>query len=277
MTIWKKTIISLQNISYKNVEIIIVNDGSEDPHSLNKLKTIEENYPVKVFNNQNMGLANTRNFGAQNSKGEFLAFLDADDTVSPDYYSRSIEVLKHYQNVSFVGCWAKYFGESEVIWPTFNPEPPYLLTHNMVNSSALIYKRQDFINYGLNDPKMIYGMEDYESVISMVMNGARGVTFPELWWQYRIRKGSMAQSFTKNKQLFLYRLIAKKHQNSIGKYSMDVINLLNHNGPGIYYNNPTVELDIRSRLNHKLKNLIKKNPIIRRGAKRVFRLLNNQG
>lgn len=269
------TIISLNKIDYKNTEIIIINDGSTDKASVEKLKEVEKKYSVIVYTNQNQGLSETRNFGARKSKGEYLAFLDADDTVSSEYYSKSIQVLDHYSNVSFVGCWAQYFGESDSTWPTFNPEPPYLLTHNVINSSALVYKREDFLSFGLNDSKMLYGMEDYDSVISMVKNGARGVTFPELWWQYRIRKNSMAQSFTKNKELFLYRLIAKKHSSFINQYGTETINLLNHNGPGIYFNNPTVELELSNRLNQKLKSMIKRNPIIRDFAKKLFRLLNN--
>lgn len=271
----EETVESLQKISYDLTEILIVDDGSTDEHSIKTLERIEKHYPVQVLRKDNTGLSDTRNFGALKSRGDFLAFLDADDLVSSNYYEKSIQILKHYSNISFVGCWAQYFGESAQVWPTFNPEPPYLLTHNMINSSALIYKRSDFINFGMNDPKMIYGMEDYDSVISMVKQGARGVSIPELWWQYRIRKDSMAQSFTKNKELFLYRLMTEKHQKFMETYSSEIINLLNHNGPGIYFNNPTKKLDISNRLNQKLLMMIKKSPIIRKFAKKVFRILNN--
>jgi hypothetical protein len=123
-------------------------------------------------------------------------------------------------------------------------------------------------------------MEDYDSVINMTKNGARGVAFPELWWQYRIRNDSMAQSFTKNKELYLYRLISKKHKEFFKEYGEELVNLLNHNGSGIYFNNPTWPIeDDKTRLisikNQKIVTLIKKNKALRFFAKKIYNKLNN--
>ncbi len=272
------TLNSLEKISYNSIEIIVVNDGSSEEDSIQKLQEIEQKYNITVYHKENEGLSLTRNYGADKAKGEFLAFLDADDTVSPDYYSRAIEVLKQYENVSFVGCWAQYFGESKSTWPTFNPEPPYLLVHNMINSSALIYKKVDFLAFGKNDPALIYGMEDYDSVISMVKNGARGVAFPELWWQYRIRSNSMAQAFNKNKELYLYSVISERHQPLFQAYGNKISNLLNQNGPGINYDNPTWGMTGFSNnhwlLKGKVISVLKRNNTLRLIAKRMYRVLN---
>ncbi|RFC55953.1 glycosyltransferase [Brumimicrobium aurantiacum] len=271
------TIHSLKKITVSNVEIIIVNDGSTDAHSIKVLDQIKADKSITIYNKPNQGLSLARNFGAKKSTGTYLAFLDADDTVSPEYYERAIEVLKQYKNVSFIGCWAQYFGESTDIWPTFNPEPPYLLTHNMINSSALVYKREDFLSYGQNDPNMVYGMEDYDSVISMVKNGARGLSFPELWWQYRIRKNSMAQSFTKNKELYLYRKISEKHKGFFQNYGSEIANILNHNGTGIYFDNPTWPLQSNRGpkiFSGRVAQMVKKNPTMRFLAKKIYNKLN---
>ena len=272
------TLNSLEKVNNSNLEIILVNDGSTEEFSIRKLQEIEKKKNITVYHKENEGLSLTRNFGADKAKGEFLAFLDADDMVSPDYYKRAIEVLKHYENVSFVGCWAQYLGESKSTWPTFNPEPPYLLVHNMINSSALVYKKADFLSYGKNDPALIYGMEDYESVISMVKNGARGVAFPELWWQYRIRSNSMAQAFNKNKELYLYAIISDKHQQFFQTYGNKISNLLNQNGPGINYDNPTWGINGFSNnhwlLKGKVVSILKRNKTLRLIAKKIYRALN---
>ncbi len=270
-----ETLNSLSKITYTNNEIIIINDGSDDINSINILSKIKQKYSVTIYDKENEGLSLTRNYGAKKAKGKFLAFLDADDMVSPDYYTKSIEVLKQYSNISFIGCWAEYFGEDNIIWPTFNPEFPYLLMHNMVNSSALVYKTKDFIKFGQNDEKMIYGMEDYDSVISMVKNGARGLVFPELWWQYRIRKNSMQQLFTKDKELYLYRLISNKHKELFMKYGKEISDILNHNGSGIKFNNPSMAIDDKFNISQKLKLIIKKNKTTRKLAKQVYNKINN--
>ena len=67
---------SVLDQSYKNVELIIVNDGSTD----NTEQIIKENYPsINLITQKNKGLSGARNTGIENSKGEYIAFLDADD------------------------------------------------------------------------------------------------------------------------------------------------------------------------------------------------------
>ena len=51
-----------------------------------------------LFCNQAINLVN----------GEYVAFLDADDTVESSYYKKALNVITSYDNVSFVGCWSKY-------------------------------------------------------------------------------------------------------------------------------------------------------------------------
>lgn len=262
---------SNQNID----EIIIINDGSTEKYSTEKLKELCDNFEVTIYNKENEGLSLTRNFGAKQVKTKYFSFLDADDTVEPDYYKKALKILKQYDNVNFVGCWAQYFGESSDSWATFNPEPPFLLVHNMINSSALVYKTNSFIKYGLNDHKMIYGMEDYDSVLSMVENGSKGVVISEKLWNYRIRNNSMAQSFNRNSELYLYQLMAKKHKVFFSYYASDVVGVLNNNGPGINYDNPsfnTIQTDFLKipSFNSKLITIVKRNKLLRKLGKKIY-------
>jgi glycosyltransferase involved in cell wall biosynthesis len=243
----QETIQSIKASAYKPIHILLVNDGSTDHESLAVLKEYEQDDQIEIVHKANEGLARARNTGALLATGDFLAFLDPDDTVEPDYYLKGVQLLSEKRNISFVGCWARYFGESQDIWPTFNPEPPYVLLHNCLNTSALIYKRSPFLDSGLNDPTMVYGMEDYESMISMLAKGYRGVAFPEPWWNYRIRKNSMAQAFTQNSKLYLYRLIAEKHAPFYGEYGASLFLLLNSNGPSLNIDNPTLNQGIYSK------------------------------
>ena len=269
---------SVKHSTYKNIEIIIVNDGSKGSENLNILPALISKYNVTVVNKENEGLALARNTGAAVANGEFLAFLDPDDTVEVTYYEKAINTLTLSGNISFVGCWAKYFDGATGYWPAFNPEPPYLLIHNMINSSALVYKTNAFIQSGLNDPQMIYGMEDYESVISMTEKGYMGVVLPEPLWNYRVRKDSMARAFTRNKQLYLYRVIAEKHTVFYSTFGAEIANLLNANGPGFNYDSPTFFYNIPGHNpNNKFLNMafriIKSNKALRKIAIRIKKRL----
>lgn len=230
---------SLEGLSGISYEVIVVDDGSDDPTSIQKLEELRQRYPFRLVRTHNQGLAMARNTGALESKGEFLAFLDADDCVDVTYYHRAIEILKCYDNVSFVGCWAEYWGEAEGYWPAWNPEPPYALIHNPINTSALVYRRADFLRFGLNDPRFKYGFEDYDSMLSLLENGCRGVAIPEPYFKYRVRGASMYHRASLETRVVSCEWLAQKHASFYRKFADEVVALLSSNGPGYLYDNPT--------------------------------------
>ena len=75
----KKCLESIKNQSYKDYEVIIVNDGSTD-----KSKDILDEYDYKVINQKNQGLSVARNNGVKKATGEYLIFVDSDDYIEKD-------------------------------------------------------------------------------------------------------------------------------------------------------------------------------------------------
>lgn len=76
---------SVLNQTYKNIEIIVVNDGSTDEKTLEYLRTIN-NPVIKIINQENKGSGGARNTGIENSNGEYIGFLDADDWLDANFY-----------------------------------------------------------------------------------------------------------------------------------------------------------------------------------------------
>lgn len=235
-----ETFNSALGIDYPNFEIVIVNDGTTDKYSLEVLKEIEnlQDERVRVVHIENGGLANARNVGAEAARGEFVAFLDADDLIDPTFYSRSISVLNQYDNVSFVYSWVQYFEGSQGVWPTFNTEFPYLLLANMLTAFVVV-RKDDFLNFGQNRKVMAYGMEDFDGWVSMVSNGCYGVSIPETLVQYRVRENSMSRQFNRDMILYLYDHLSHNYPEMYSKYGTELVNLVAANGPGYLWNNPT--------------------------------------
>ncbi len=67
-------------ICYKNIEIIVINDGSTD----NTKEVLEKIEGIKVFNNENHGVSYTRNFGIKKATGKYIMFIDSDDYLVKD-------------------------------------------------------------------------------------------------------------------------------------------------------------------------------------------------
>jgi len=277
----REAVQSIRESVFEDKEIIIVNDGSTDKNSIEQLNVYRQKEHFKIIDTTNKGLGYARNIGAELAQGEFLAFLDADDKVDATYYSKAIEALKQYDNVQFAGCWVKYFHSSERLWPAFTPEPPIILCHNTINSSSLVYKRNAFLQFGRNDTTMIFqGLEDYDSVISLLANGCNGVVLPEFLFHYRVRNDSMIRDISKTKKLLLHQHVIDKHKEFYASFAAEVFGLLNANGPGIVLDNPSLDYHLAEKiplagsLSRKLVYLVKSNQVTRKMAYKIYRLLN---
>ncbi len=87
---------SILKQTFRDFELILVNDGSTDGslkilHNYQKLDN-----RVKVLDIPNGGVSNARNFGLEHSTGEFIQFVDSDDVIEPNYTQRLLEIIELY-------------------------------------------------------------------------------------------------------------------------------------------------------------------------------------
>jgi glycosyltransferase involved in cell wall biosynthesis len=124
-----KCIYSLENQSYKNFEILVIDDGSKD----NTKKIIKKYKRVKLIEGEHKGPGFSRNIGAKNAEGEILVFVDADMTFDKNYLKDLIkpildnkeligtthetEIAKNIENI-WSRCWGK-----ERITPKYQNTP----------------------------------------------------------------------------------------------------------------------------------------------------------
>ena len=86
----EETCNSVIDQSYKNWEVLIINDGSTDNTEIVALKICENDLRFKYFYKYNGGLSSARNLGIENATGEFIQFLDSDDLIEPSKFEESL-------------------------------------------------------------------------------------------------------------------------------------------------------------------------------------------
>lgn len=94
--------------SSKEVEIIIVNDGSPDSSEPIILEFLTSNSNMKYIKKENGGVSSARNLGILNSTGRFITFVDADDFVSDNYYDVILSVIKNNKDLYCLSYYVTY-------------------------------------------------------------------------------------------------------------------------------------------------------------------------
>ena len=110
-----KCIKSIINQRYRNLEIILVNDGSKDS-SLELCKKYAENDKrIKVIHKENGGVSTARNVGIEEASGDFIAFVDSDDYIDKDMYFNMMQKATEYKcDVVMCDCYKVYDDKKEV-------------------------------------------------------------------------------------------------------------------------------------------------------------------
>lgn len=85
---------SVINQSYKNLEIIVVNDGTRDRSAEIARDYAHKDRRIRVYDYENGGLSVARNRGLKHAKGQYISFVDSDDWLHPDFYKKLAEALE---------------------------------------------------------------------------------------------------------------------------------------------------------------------------------------
>ncbi len=185
--------------SISEYEIIVINDGSSDTADLERvLEPFREH--IVYLKQENRGAAAARNAGLYVARGEFVAFLDADDSWNPDFLESQLAFIKNNAGCDLVYADALIFGESPLAGRTFMdtcPSKGEVTFESLVTSrcnvitSGVIARRQMVLDAGLFDEDLLRA-HDFDLWLRMLRCGARAAYQRRVLLNYRVRPDSLS-------------------------------------------------------------------------------------
>lgn len=179
--------------TYKNIEIIIIDDGSDDQRTIEILDRIN-NPAIRILHSKRLRPAGARNYGITEATGKYILPVDSDDRIEPTYVEKAVEILEKNKQMGVVYCYADLFGEKSGRWELPDYSFDTMLLDNVVFVTALFYK-EDWEKVGGFNTKMKAGMEDYDFWLSLLEMGRDIYQIPEILFHYRIKPVSRTTQF----------------------------------------------------------------------------------
>jgi hypothetical protein len=218
----ERTLASVCEQTYKNLEIIVVDDGSRDASAEIVRKWEKADSRVRLYSQANAGVAAARNAGFAQSSKCLVAFIDADDLWAPDKIRAQVEVLRENSGPALVYCW---FAEINDLDQVTSAVPrghvgnvgAQIARWNFVgNASSMLMPRSVFEKAGgFNVEPRAAGAQGCEDLL-FLMRVAEHVPFrsvPRYLVGYRVTKGTMSSDTRQMRRSFEVAL-AKNQQRS---------------------------------------------------------------
>ncbi len=196
--------------SYSRKEIIVVDDGSNKQTK----KVLRELRPKIhcLITQTNKGQSTARNRGIKAARGEYILMLDSDDFFEPLFCEKAIKVIEGKTDVKLITCYARRLVNEAVI-DVYQPEGGKIkdfLTGNKALGTSL-YRKEEAVEAGGYDEKMVKGFEDWEFFIRLLKNGGEAYVVQEPLYNYRLRDWSTSSKAKKIKY-DLMKYILLKHK-----------------------------------------------------------------
>lgn len=200
--------------TFKNYEIIVVNDGSPDTEILEKtLCPYFEN--IVYIKQTNGGAARARNTAIENASGEILAFLDGDDVWLPEYLESQIDFIVK-NDFEMVYADALLFGDGRAPNATFMEKSPsrgavdfqslVVGRCSVIMSGTVVYKRKIIDAGGFDESLPRAAPEDFDLWLRLARSGARIGYQKKILLKYRVRPDGLTGGSIQRARRFIIAL-----------------------------------------------------------------------
>jgi glycosyltransferase involved in cell wall biosynthesis len=190
-----ETVENVLKQTYRNFEIIVVDDGSTDD-TQERLEPYADR--IRYIHQQNQGCAAARNTGIQAAKGEWIAFLDSDDLWHPRKLEVQMAYLAKHPDIALLA--ANHLEDLSGGWPAIDTDHELpaerisledIIIRSRFGPSCVVARKECFAESGAFDSSLAPGAEDRDMWIRIASLFPAAMLRVPLWW-YRIHGSSMS-------------------------------------------------------------------------------------
>lgn len=236
----KKCLDSIINQTYKNLEIILVDDGSTDCSGKIADEYGKKDKRIKVIHKKNGGLADARNVGIDNASGKYIAFVDSDDWIDLNTYSESIKTMEKHNSDMFVFRAISCYSDTEI--NIFNNNNFIEISNDKIFDYWSIVGRgvcdKIFLKKYWDDIRFPFGKtsEDVFVIYLLMAKAQHTILSSNIYYYYRQRAGSISkiknvridsyEAYTKAKD-FIYKNYPNSYNIFMKNYVTNCMGLYN--------------------------------------------------
>lgn len=218
---------SVINQTYKNLEIWLVDDGSEDSGGKICDEYKELDSRIRVIHKENGGLSSARNVALDLMKGEYVYFLDSDDFISLDLIETYINLAEKYNVDVIMGTLYEFYGNIDTnvyINPNIHPEKfskkealkLMLLDEKLYHAAAGPMFKSDLYTDIRFPVGMLY--EDYATVYYVILKCQSVLYIDDNRYYYRMRPGSIMNSKVTEKDMVILDIADNVSSDMVKEY-----------------------------------------------------------
>lgn len=203
-----QTVRSVRGQTLQAIELIVVDDGSDDLYTLRALRRLERWAGVNIMRQDNAGPGAARNAGISVAVGRYICCLDADDLLASDYLEKCAIVLEADSGTRLVHSWMQLFGDESRLAKTLDLKIDLLRFINHLGASA-VFHREDW--QAVNGYSICREQhEDWDFWIRLASIGVRGRVIAEPLFFYR-RHSAGRVRVVNSRGLQAYRELRREH------------------------------------------------------------------
>jgi glycogen synthase len=185
--------------THPEVEVVIVNDGSFEADD-DVLQLLAADPRVRLVGQLNSGESAARNLGICLARGEYVAMLDADNALEPEFVARALEVFRREPELAYVTCWLRFVGPDGA--PLANSAGYAPLGNRVVSDDVdnwdgdtiALFPRRVFSGLGYRYEERCGMQSDWELYRCLRDDGFFGAVVPQRLARYRVLPDSLLRS-----------------------------------------------------------------------------------